>query len=224
MPGSDAQEMELLAVAKALELAHGPRSPVTSRYSKIVIRTDSRYVADNFDRAFFEWSQNQWNRRSGAPVMHADLWKDVNRLRQKISIPIKCQWVPGKSSDLTKRVDKLAKQAAKAPQGPARRIKSVRRKWTEEQAEAGSVSVEGQEIEIRIIDSEYQPVPRCYRSRYEVVSGPHAGKVDWIYHDMPLRHRNVYVIQMNSQRGNPRIAEVLEEIPALDHEAWPKPR
>jgi ribonuclease HI len=51
--------MELQALIEALKLATRPRPPVDpDRYARIVVYTDSQYVADNFGRAVYQWSRN----------------------------------------------------------------------------------------------------------------------------------------------------------------------
>ncbi len=221
VPGSDAQEMELTAVVKALQLAVSDRSPVDlETVDKVVIWTDSQYVHEGFNAAL-RWAQNQWNRSSGAPVMNAKLWQEIIRLRRRTGKPVITKWIPGKSSERTKAVDKLAKKSAKGPKGRPQKVKSVRRKWTEGSLEPGCVPVEGQEIEIRIVNSEPLPLHREYRYTYEVISGAYQGRVDQLVSDLVLRHRSVYVVRLNTARGNPRIAEVLSEVPALEHEARP---
>ena len=180
--GADAQEMELRAVVEALKLAVSKRSPVDlDTVDKVVIWTDSKYVSDHFNVAAYQWAQNRWNRPSGAPVMNAPLWREITRLRRRIGKPIITKWIPGKSSERTKAVDRLAKQAAKSgPKGKPGKVKSVRRKWTEETVDPGSVPLEGQEIEIRIITGEYLPLHRQLEEQVdEVVSGPYEGKVDF---------------------------------------------
>jgi ribonuclease HI len=225
VPGADAQEMELTAVVKALQLAVSDRSPVDlDAVEKVVIWTDSQYVQEGFD-AVLRWARNQWNRPSGAPVMNAKLWQEVIRLRRRVGKSVIAKWIPGKSSERTKAVDKLAKSSAKGPKGKPQKIKSVRQKWTEEMVEPGSVPVEGQEIEIRIVSSEPLPLHRGeYRYSYEVVSGPHQGKADRLVSDLVLRRRNIFLVRLNAARGNPRIVEVLSEMPAMEHEARPSSR
>jgi ribonuclease HI len=222
VPGADAQEMELTAVVKALQLAVSDRSPVDlDTVEKVVIWTDSQYVHEGFNAAI-RWAQNQWNRSSGAPVMNAKLWQEVIRLRRRIGKPVITKWIAGKSSERTKAIDKLAKKSAKGPKGKPQKIKSVRRKWTEEAVEPGSVPVEGQEIEIRIVGGEYLPLHREYRYKYEVVSGPFQGKMDFVVSPTVLRHRSVYLVRLNTARGNPRIVEIISEVPAVEHEARPR--
>jgi ribonuclease HI len=72
-------QMELQACIEALGLALGRRSPVdVAEFDKIVIRTDSQYVVNNFDKAKFEWPGTRWTTRdaprSPTPVNGRNSW------------------------------------------------------------------------------------------------------------------------------------------------------
>jgi len=45
--------------------------------------------------------------------------------------------------------------------------------------------------------------------------------MDFVVSDTVLRHRSVYVVRLNTARGNPRIVEIISEVPAMEHEARP---
>jgi ribonuclease HI len=210
--GANNQEMELKACVEAVKLLAGRRSPVDlARFSKIVIYTDSAFVHKHFGTAKFEWSTNRWMRRSGPPVMHADLWKELVSLVKRIGRPVYIEWVKGKSSAHTKRVDKLAKDSARRPFDRAPSVRSVRRKRTSKSVEAGSVTVEGQVIDIQIVAAEYQRVQRCCRYKYEVMSedSPYAGNVDFVFSSESLRHRHIYRVRLNEDPQYPQIVEVV---------------
>lgn len=213
--GANNQEMELKACVEALKLLAGRASPVDlERFSKIVIYTDSRFVHKHFDTAKYQWSTTGWMRRSGPPVMHAQLWKELVAAIKRVGLPVHVDWVRGKSSKHTKRVDKLAKESAKRPFGRAPSVRSVRRKRTSKSVERGSVGVEGQEIDIQIITAEYLQVQRCCRYKYEVMSedSPYAGNVDFVFSDEPLRHRYIYRVRLNEDPAYPQVAEVIDVI------------
>lgn len=214
-PGANNQEMELKACVEALELLAGRRSPVDlNRFSKIVMYTDSSFVHKHFDTAKFQWSTNRWMRTSGPPVMHAHLWKGLVGAVKHVGLPVSIEWVRGKSSKHTKRVDKLAKDSAKRPFARAPTVRSVRRKRTSKSVEPGSVGVEGQEIDIQIMTAEYQRVQRCSRYKYEVVSedSPYAGNVDFVFSGEALLHRYVYRVRFNEDPDYPQIAEMIDVI------------
>ncbi len=58
-------QMELKACILALEEA--VRLHLTGTVSKVIIYTDSLYVADNYTRAMFDWPKTKWHTRSGRP-------------------------------------------------------------------------------------------------------------------------------------------------------------
>lgn len=121
---------------------------------------------------------------------------------------------PGKSSPHTKRVDKLAKESARGAYGRAPGGRTVRRKHSPKSVEAGSVGVEGQEIEIQIITAEIQRVQRSWRYKYEVMSedSPYFGSVDFVFSDQVLRSSYVYRVRLSEDPKYPQIAEVLDEV------------
>src|SRR3712207_6511145 len=82
--GATNNQMELQACIEALKITTGKRPPVDpSRYRKIVIRTDSMYVTENWNRAIYEWSGNGWNTRDGAPVANAQQWRELLTLLRR---------------------------------------------------------------------------------------------------------------------------------------------
>jgi ribonuclease HI len=97
--GATNQEMELIACIEALKQAAGRHFPIDlSRFFKIVIYTDSQYVRDGFSTAKYQWSGNRYMRKSGPPVLNADLWKELIRLVKRLSMRVDIKWVPGKSN------------------------------------------------------------------------------------------------------------------------------
>jgi hypothetical protein len=60
----------------------------------------------------------------------AHLWKELVGLVKRIGRPVYIEWVRGKSSTYTKRVDKLAKDSARRPFDPAPSVRSVSGKRT----------------------------------------------------------------------------------------------
>jgi len=211
------QQMELLACIEVLELLFSRGTPIdTSRYNKIIIFTDSRYVVDNVDNAKFRWPQSKWHTRDGAPVVNADLWKRLVRaIRDHRRVDFK--WVKGhKTSVHNKAVDKLAKASAKGSLRAPMRNVTVRRKLTTETVEVGSLRPEGQRLTVRIITDEYLPVQRCRKYKIEVVSkgSPYRGKVDLVYssREILLKAGHTYYVQLNAAVGNPRIDKVFREI------------
>ena len=205
--------MELYACVVALQKASG--HPKISHLNRICIFTDSRYVVDNYKKAIFQWSTHKWLRKSGAPVLNADLWKKLVREIKKASRKVEFTWVKGHSKNPhNKAVDKLAKQSAKNAINDPMSIITVRRKQTKKSVDPGSIEMRGQRLAIKIITSEYLRIHKLNKYKYEVLSkgSKYFGNVDLIYstHDMRAGHH--YEITVNRNTSNPRVLNVLREL------------
>lgn len=145
------QEMELMACVEALRLLSGRHSPVDlDRFTKIVIHTDSAYVANNFVTAKFTWPQNKWHTLDGNPIVNAELWKQFTAASRKIQKRVEIVWHQGRSATNphNKAADKLAKQSARGALQQPVNIARVRRKYSDKSTEAGSIKAEGQRLTI----------------------------------------------------------------------------
>jgi ribonuclease HI len=215
--GATQNQMELEAVIQGLKIATGKHPPFKGAgYRKILVRTDSQYVAANVGTARSVWSRNGWTTRDGRPVDNAKQWKELVRLlvlAYKQGKPTTVEWVPGKKSPRTKTVDKLAKRSA--ADGGSRQLvpAEVRRKRSANQIEIGGVPMEGQMMTIHIFKSEYQSVHRLTKYWYSVESkrSPYRGRVSTIYSEIDLRRR-VYRVRVNHDTKNPRIVKVFGEV------------
>jgi ribonuclease HI len=208
-------QMELQAPILALREAK--RLGLTDGLSKIIVHTDSMYVCDNYKRAMFTWPRTGWSKRGGAPVLNAELWKELIRLIRSMRCIVEFRWVKGHSKDPhNKAVDKLAKQSAShANQSPLAQV-SVRRKRTKQKVEPGGVKMRGQRLTIRVITCEYLRVQQVWKYKYEVLSkaSPFFGKVDWIYSskDLLVRDGHHYHVRLNEDQSYPQIMRVFREI------------
>lgn len=206
-------EMELNACIVALENAGKYLQRV--HFSKIIIFTDSMYVYSNHKNAMFLWPRKKWLKSSGAPVLNAQLWKDLIKLIRNIGLRVEFQKVKAHSSDLYNRaVDKLAKKSASIPLNKPLAISTVRRKKSKQKTNVGSVQMLGQRISIRIIECKYLSVQRLYRYRYEVVSrsSPFYKEVDFLCSTYELREAHTFSVRMNTETKNPRIIKLYREI------------
>lgn len=206
-------QMELLACIKALEMVceHEKFDSV----DRIYIFTDSMYVTSNILRAY-TWSKQRWLNSSGRPIENAELWKDLLRQKGKIQRRIEFRWIKGHSKNVhNKAVDKLAKQSANGVLGKALRPSTVRKKITSRSVIRGSVKMESQILDVGIITDTYSKLHKLFRYKFEVLSedSKYKGNVDWIYYSEVLRAGHHYRIRVNSEPGNPRIVEVVEELP-----------
>lgn len=219
LTGATNNQMELLAPIQAIALVAGRRSPVDlARFSRIVIHTDSRYLADNFSSAKFQWPRTRWKTRDGRPVLNAVQWKhltkECERLYRDHRIRVDVRWVPGKSDEHTKRVDKLAKKAAKSPVRRDFEPQRVRRKLSPRSFEAGCVKMRGQEETIRIVTDKYLKPQRVYHYMFEVVD-PQSDDfecVDKVFSALMMSAGHTYRVRFNDEPRNPQVVEVVEEL------------
>jgi ribonuclease HI len=217
--GATNQEMELKACIEALRDIGGRHSPIDHRaYDKIVIFTDSQYVADNFANAKYRWPNNGWYDRDGNPVVNAALWKDLVREAKRLGKRVEVEWQKGHKSTNPHNAtaDKLAKKSANLPESQAVSIQRVRRKHTAKATQRGSVRIEGQRVTIRIVTDRLLRLQSMFVYKYEVVSEDSAdyGNVDTIYSErnIMLNAGHTYDVQLNDDPKQPRIVHVFGEV------------
>lgn len=206
-------KMELKACVLALEEAISRR--LADHYSKIVIFTDSSYVASNHNIAMFQWSKNRWLNRHGRPILNADIWKELLKCQRMIKKRVEIHWVKGHSKNPHNRaVDRMARQSARIASNKPISIVHVRRKLSEKFVDIGSVEMLGQRISIRIITTEYLTVQRLWKCKYEVISrkSRYYGNVDIIFSPILLCAGHCYYVKVNRVPGNPRIGKLYREI------------
>src|SRR5208337_3579306 len=94
--GATNQQMELKAVIRGLEEVL--ILPGLGQIKRIIIKTDSTYVTNNYQKALFEWSKARWIKRDGAPVVNADLWEKFFEIVKKLSGQgkrVEAEWIKG---------------------------------------------------------------------------------------------------------------------------------
>lgn len=84
--------------------------------TRVIIVTDSVYVNSNKNRASL-WKGNGWRNGQGRPVENEDLWKDFLSRRSKLKVTTEIFWQKGKTDEIVKEVDRIAKRAAKKTTG-----------------------------------------------------------------------------------------------------------
>jgi ribonuclease HI len=205
--------MELMACALALEEAC--QLQLHQGRTRIIVRTDSMYIAENYHKAMFQWPSNKWLRRSGAPVLNADLWKRLTKAMQKVGIRVDYEWVRGHSKDEhNKAVDRMARKSAKSATKAPLSLVHVRRKESNESVQLGSVEISGQRMSIRIITTEYLDVQKVWKCKYEVITKHRDDymMVDIIYSDELLAAGHSYYVKVNNEQDNPRVVKIYHEI------------
>ena len=105
--------MELTACTAAMEWVRA-QSLRQRGYSRVQIFSDSQYVVDN-QFAAQTWQRSGWRNAHGRPVENSDLWKSFLSAKAKAGVRVDLCKVVNKSTPLLKRVDKMAKAAAKSP-------------------------------------------------------------------------------------------------------------
>ena len=211
------QEMELVAVIEALQLVGGRHSPVElARFDKVVILTDSTYVASNFSAARFKWPTTGWMTREGNPVVNAALWKDLTRAAAKVGKRVEIEWHHGHSAKNphNRAADKLAKQSAKGHLLEPVSISRVRRKTTAKKTELGSIVPRAQRITIKVITDRWLKPQRMYQYKIEVVSkkSPYYGNVDNFFSEILLNAGHTYFVKLNDDPRAPRIERLYHEV------------
>lgn len=195
-------------------------------YSKILIRSDSRYLIDNYKRALFQWSRHKWLNSFDKPVLNAKQWKElikqVNKVYQCARAPVEFEWVKGHSKDVhNKAVDKTAKQSAKNISKERIGFVRVRRKkFNNRKSEIGSVKMEGQRLSVHIITDEYLSVQKIYRYRFQVISknSPYYKNIDFAFSKELLSAGHSYRIKLNKDNKNPQIIKKYREIAKKEKE------
>jgi ribonuclease HI len=211
------QQMELLACIEAIRGAL--KHPRLREFNRIQVYTDSRYVVDNLSNAKFVWPKSRWLRANGAPVLNEQWWKSlVKVIREASPCKIEIDWVPGhsKGNPHNKAADRLAKTSSATAVNPALAPVQLRRKKSKNVTVPGSVRMEGQEINIRVLDPLTIRRQRLTRYRYEVISrtSRHFGNIDFIFADsaLDIRPGHHYRVKVNNDTRNPQIVELVEEL------------
>lgn len=93
-------QMELLAVISALECLKEP--------CKVEIYTDSKYIADAFEKGWLDnWQKNGWKTSAKKPVKNRELWERL--LIQANKHQLNWKWIKGHSGHPeNERCDELA--------------------------------------------------------------------------------------------------------------------
>ena len=93
--------MELIAAISCLESLEKPTT--------LTIFTDSNYVKGGITEWMKTWKKNEWKTAGKKSVKNVDLWKRLDKARQKHNVTWK--WIKGHSGQTeNERADELARQ------------------------------------------------------------------------------------------------------------------
>lgn len=209
--------MEIRALIKALEYTRSNVSSLKNySISNVEICSDSEYAVRCY-RNVERWRTNKWVGKEGNPIMNLDLLKKILTLKNATQFSYRVDKVLGKSTEATKMVDKLAKQAAKG----SRLIIDdgyIGGKISRTSIKGATLpfNAEGQQIIVRIF--EHKRVSRrqdaMYKVKFEIATSNGAEKYyAYTSHeiDMILDRSHYYRTQFNSNSKNPCI-EAVEEV------------
>lgn len=207
-------EVELKAVAVALKDAQR-MFPELSRFSRILVFSDSLYVVDNFSKAMNVWPKRAWRGANGMPVENIDLWKEVRREINDIPIRVDLEWVKAHKSNLhNQAADELARESASTPVNKRFSVSETTRKWSDRTTIRGCITAQGQELRIRVISREHIKQAKVGEYRYEVIESadPHFKDVDFAYCEENLSRNHCYLVRINSDQSKPTFVDVIEEL------------
>ncbi len=190
----------------------------------VQVVTDSKYVFDNYQRAA-GWSTNGWRNVHGRPLENIDLWKDLLRVRRKLGFRVRMEvkLIAGKSTLVTKMVDREAKAAAARPSKVDRGFRpgKIGRAKSNTGKAAKLFPAAGQEITIRV----YQTMPirrEEQKVKFQLYSAQAKDFVEKFvaYADAgvgnELHRQHAYVVRMNDVAAYPRILGIVGEVKEAD--------
>jgi len=101
-PRTTNNRMELTAVIEGLKALKQP--------SRVELYSDSKYVLDGLKSWIHNWKKKAWKNSAKQPVKNAELWKELDALRQQHDLSF--HWVQGHAGQPeNEHVDTLAVQA-----------------------------------------------------------------------------------------------------------------
>jgi ribonuclease HI len=218
---TNSNRMELAACLFALEWILDQGDGLGVQHVQVV--TDSKYVYENYNRSI-GWSRNGWRNFHDRPVENPDLWKDLLRARRKLGfrLRVEVKLIAGKSTPITKAVDRDAKTASTMPSRVDRGFQSgkIGRSKNNSGKAAKMYPAAGEEFVIRI----YQTFVRgnVQKIKFQTFSEEKKDFFDkyvaYAEHTIgnALHRHHVYRVQMNDVSQYPQILEILEELEEID--------
>src|SRR5271165_6596887 len=213
---STINRMEISACIAAIDWVK--EQGIRRRYSRVQIFSDSQYVVDGQFSASF-WQKAKWRTAAGRPIDNWEMWKQFLSAKSKAGVRIDICKVQNKSTPLLKRVDKLAKGAAKSHPRIDRglvvgKIGRAKIKGTATMFPAanqvlvirivGSKTV-GREGENRFVFEVFDKGTSAYLSKHFAYCTPEVGS--------QMHRQRGFRVRMNDKADYPQVVEVIEEVP-----------
>lgn len=216
---STIDEMEIKACT--LAISHANRIfPDLSRFKRILIFSDSRYVVDNYPRAMNVWPNCGWRKVNKMTVANVELWKELRRVVNKCPLRVKVDWVKSHSSNIHNRAaDILAKESASMPLNKPISLSVTTKKWSHRTTKRGCVPMQGQVTKIRILSRKYLRRDKTFEYRYEIIDPDDRNykDLDFIYYSDGLSRHKCCQVRLNSDQSKPSIDEIICELDPADY-------
>jgi len=103
-------QMEMTAVIRGLEalIEYLKKFHGEAKFHDCIVKTDSKYISDNFIEYLPLWKSRNWRKSSGGPVLNVGLWKRIDNLTLEFK-SFRFHWVKGHASNKwNKKADALA--------------------------------------------------------------------------------------------------------------------
>jgi len=183
----------------------------------VQIFSDSQYVFNNQFSAP-SWQKAKWRTAAGRPIDNSELWKVFLSAKSKAGIRIDICKVKNKSSPLLKRVDKLAKAAAKSNPRIDRGLVVGKIGRAKIKGTGTMFPAANQVIVVRIVRSKIVGKTRENRFVFEVFDEKTSAYVSKHFAyctpvtGAQLHRQRGFRVRMNDNPHYPQILEVIEEV------------
>ena len=107
--------MEMTAVIESLKLLKKEMDEccLGSKKHDCEIRTDSRYIVDNYEEYLPTWRKNGWRKANGGSILNKEYWKIIDKLTPEFK-SFAFKWVKAHASDrYNNMVDDMARSYLK---------------------------------------------------------------------------------------------------------------
>jgi ribonuclease HI len=213
---STINRMEISACIAAIDWVK--EQGIRRRYNRVQIFNDSQYVVDGQFSASF-WQKAKWRTAAGRPIDNWELWKQFLSAKSKAGVRIDVCKVQNKSTPLLKRVDKLAKAAAKSHPRIDRGLVVGKVGRAKIKGTATMFPAANQLLVVRIVGSKTVGRMRENRFVFEVFDENTSTYISKHFAyctpvtGAQLHRQRGFRVRMNDNKDYPQILDVIEEVP-----------